>query len=276
MRRPVWNGSAPMASGVDGGTSEGRGSVTPTARGIDVGDDGSVRGLLVEEPDVHYAAIVLFVADDPGVFGSAVVDIQHIDVESVFVVREIDTITGAGSAILVKAELWVIQIKISGGWNGHGIFTDQDGHRLYYSMGCLAVDAAVIRLAVYFYQVGLRHHQLVFRRHEETGLYDDLDIVILECHKVGAVVCHGDGLKLGLADAFVYAGQGEGGHVGADVLVRYFGEIVFFAAEVGEVEVLGDGGEAGKDKEEKYLGAHTLSIYKCIDIRSFPGALFAG
>ena len=84
-----------------------------------IGPDGKRgRGLLVKEPDVHYAAKVLFVTDDPGVFGSAVVDIQHIDVESVFVIREIDTITGAGSAVLIEAELRVIQIEISGGWNG--------------------------------------------------------------------------------------------------------------------------------------------------------------
>ena len=149
-------------------------------------------GLLVEEADVHYAAKELFVADDPGVFGSAVVDIQHIDIKCVFVIREINAITGAGSAVLVEAELRVIQIEISGGWNGHGIFTDQDGHRLYYCMRCLAIDTTVIRLAVYFYQVGFRHHQLVFGRHEEAGLYDDLDIVIFEFHEVRAVVRHGD------------------------------------------------------------------------------------
>ena len=233
-------------------------------------------GLLGEESDVYYAAKVLFVADDPGVFGSAVVDIQHIDIKCVFVVREIDTITGAGSAVLVEAELRIVQIEISGGWNGHGIFTDQDGHRLYYNMRSLAIDTTVIRFAVYFYQVGFRHHQLVFGWHEEAGLYDDLDIVILECHEVRAMVRHGDLLELGFADAFVYAGQGEGGHVGADVLVRYFGEIVFFAAEIGEVEVLCQTGEAGEDKEKKYLEAHTLSIYKCIDIRSFPEAPFGG
>ena len=210
---------------------------------------------MIKESDVHYAAKVLFVADDPGVFGSAVVDIQHIDVESAFVVREIDTITGAGSTVLVEAELRIVQIEIGGGRNGHGIFTDQDGHRLYYSAGCLAIDAAIIRFAVYFYQVGFGHHQLVFGRHEETGLYEDLDIVVLEGHEVGAVVGYRDGLKLGLADAFVYAGQGEGGHVGADVLVHYFGEIVFFASEVGKVEVLGHSREAGEHQEEGYREA---------------------
>ena len=58
--------------------------MAPMASGVGV--ELRHESLLIEEPDVYYATKVLFVADDPGVFGSAVVDIQHIDIKCVFVI----------------------------------------------------------------------------------------------------------------------------------------------------------------------------------------------
>jgi len=42
------------------------------------------------------------------------------------VIGQVDSITGAGRAGLIKTEFRIIQIEKSGGWNGNGIFTYQN------------------------------------------------------------------------------------------------------------------------------------------------------
>jgi len=194
---------------------------------------------LLDEPEVDYAAEVLLVADDPGIFDAFIVDIEHIDIKGVFVVGQEDPVTAAGGPVFVIAEFRVEQVVIGGGRDGYGIFADHDCHRFYCSMGYVAIVAAVIGMAVDAEQVLFGHHELVFGGAEDAGADGDLDIVILEGLEIDAEVLNGELLQLGLADAFVQGSQGEGGYVVADILFAYLGEVIFFLAKVGIIEILG-------------------------------------
>jgi len=106
-------------------------------------------------------------------------------------------------------------------------------------MGDLAIVAAVIGMAVDAEQVLLGQHEFVLGGAEDAGADGDLDIIILESLEIEAEVLDGELLQLGLADALVQGSQGEGGYVVADIGLTDLGEIVFFAAKVGIIEILG-------------------------------------
>jgi hypothetical protein len=207
--------------------------------------------LLLEEPEVDYASEVLFVADHPGVFDALIVDIEHIDVKGVFVVRQEDAVTAAGGSVFGVAEFRVEQIVIGGDGNGYGIFADDHRHRFYCSMGYIAIVASIVRMAVDAQQVLLGHHQLVLGRAEDPGTDGNQDIVILEGLEIEAEVLNGELLQLGFADALVQGSQGEGGYVIADIGLADLVEVVFFTAKVGIIEVLGHCREAAQRQEEE-------------------------
>jgi hypothetical protein len=215
-----------------------------------------IEELFIKKAEIYDAAEVLFVTDDPGIFDAAIVVIEHIDIKSVFVIREIHGVTGAGRAAFVVAEFRIIQIEEGSGGDGDGIFTHQDGHRFYGRVWGLADDAAIIRFAVDAEEVIFLHHQLMFGGGEDTGLYDDLDIVVLEGHEVDPKVFYRDGLELGFSDTFIEGGECEAGDIVADVLFADLVEVVFFVAEVGEIEVLGETGKSAEDQEETGDEAH--------------------
>ncbi len=205
---------------------------------------------MIQKSEIHYPPEVLFVADDKGIFDASVVDIEHIDIKRVFVIRQVDPVAGAGGAAFVIAELGIVQIDKGGGRNGNGIFTHQDRDRFDGGMRCLAIVAAVIGFAVYPQQVLIVHHQLVFGGDKDACLDRYLYIVALEYHEIKAKVLDWYALQMGFPDAFVKGGHGEGGDVGADILFADLGKIIFFGAEVREVEVLGQGRKPAHDQGE--------------------------
>jgi len=204
---------------------------------------GGVGLLLIEESKVHHAAEVLLIPDDPGEFAASTVDVQHIDIKSVFVIRKKDAITATGRASLVEAELGVIKIAVGIGGYGHGVGAYDDGDGLDGGLRGYAIGASVIGMVVDAKEVLLHVHHLVLRREENARPDGDLDIVAFEDHVVAAYFFYRQGAKRRLADAFIHACQCEAGHVCPDVLFADLGEVVLFAAIVGEVQVLScDGG----------------------------------
>jgi hypothetical protein len=67
-----------------------------------------LEALLLQEAEIYYPPKVLFITDDPGIFYPAIVDIQHIDIESMFVIRQVYGVAGAGSSAFVEAEFWIV------------------------------------------------------------------------------------------------------------------------------------------------------------------------
>src|SRR6185437_12067629 len=193
---------------------------------------------ILEESKIDYPSQVLFVADDPGVFGAFIVDIEHVDIEGVLVARQEYAVSGPGSAILTEAELGIVEIEICSGRDGDGILTYHNGYRFDGGMRVLTIDAAVIGFAVDAQQMTFLHHELVFGRQKEASPDDDLDIVIRIFHEIRTVVYHRQRRQLRFPDAFIHRGEREAGDIRPDILLVYFGEIILFLTKIRVIQIL--------------------------------------
>jgi len=205
--------------------------------------------LLAEEPKIHYPAEVLLVPDDPGEFAASAVDIQHIDIKSVFVVGEKDAITATVRASLAEAELGVVEVAVGGGWYGYGVLAHDNGNRCDGGLRGQAIGTSIVRVIIDAEEVLVHVHHLVFGRKEDACADGDLDLAVVECHGITGYFFYRQAVEGRFADAFVYARQCEAGHVSADVLIVDLCEIVLFAAIVWKVQVLRSDG--GSDEREQ-------------------------
>ncbi len=130
-----------------------------------------------------------------------------------------------------------------------------------------AIFPSIIGFAIDADEVLFHQQQFVFGCQKGPCLYRDLYIVIGELHEIGSKILYRHGIQLGLADALVEGGEGKGGDIGADGLVRNLREIVFFASVVRIIQVLGGAMKAARDlqageqKGKKTGCAHALFYF---------------